>query len=223
MADQTNPPAGWNPPPPQGAGQPGAWEPPPPPPAQPSGQAPVPPPAPVYYPPVQSAGTPPAGGAAGQPGAAQQPGAAGGPPTPPKPPSPLANFQLGALFKEPVKLKVPKHGLSFDEKHFMTLLAGSISLTKDEKRRIVDSIPKLKQSQIDELIRIFEEEKMKFAELGQEHVPQLDKLAKQHYEEWMDLETAEQQTAKKQAESSQAEELRKKLGLGGRSSSGASN
>ncbi|MEK7529049.1 MAG: hypothetical protein AAB592_04750 [Patescibacteria group bacterium] len=160
---------------------------------------------------AQGAGMPMTGG---QPAGAQPPAPqTGQAPAAPKPPSPPANFQLGILLPPQLKVKVPAHTLKFDEQYFLRLLAGSISLTKIEKRRIVDSIPKLKQEQIDELVRIFEEERKKFAELGQEHVPQLEKLAKQHYEDWMDIEMEEQQQSKKQDETNKAEELRKKLGL----------
>lgn len=112
-----------------------------------------------------------------------------------------------------IRVKVPPHQLKFDEQYFLHLLAGSISLTRDEKTRIVESIPKLKQSQIDELIRIFEEERRKFAELGEEHVPQLEKLAKQHYEDWVDIETKQEQSSKAQEDAQKAEEIRKQLGL----------
>lgn len=138
------------------------------------------------------------------------PTAAGMPPPPPGKP---ANFQLGALLPPALKVKVPAHTLQFDEQYFLHLLAGSISLTKDEKSRIVESIPKLKQSQIDELIKIFEEERRKFAELGEEHVPQLEKLARQHYEDWLDIEMHQQQSSKAQEDAAQAEEIRKQLGL----------
>lgn len=84
---------------------------------------------------------------------------------------------------------------------------------KDEKIRIIESVPKLKQSQIDELIKIFEEEKRKFAELSEDHVPQLEKLARQHYEDWVDIEMYFSSQQKKAAEASQADELRKKLGI----------
>lgn len=150
---------------------------------------------------------------AGMPGASGAPAPSAGPPPPPRPPSPPANFQLGALLPKELKAKIPAHGLQFDGQYFLKLLAGSISLTKDEKIRIIDSIPKLKQSQIDELIRIFEEEKRKFAELGAEHVPQLEKLARQHYEDWVDIEIHYSQQEKKASEQQQAEDLRKKLGL----------
>lgn len=132
---------------------------------------------------------------------------------PPPPPSKPANFQLGAKLGQVLKVKVPPHSLQFDEQYFLHLLAGSISLTKDEKARIVESIPKLKQSQIDELIRIFEEERRKFAELGEEHVAQLEKLAQQHYDDWIDIEMKQEQTSKADEDAKKAEEIRKQLGI----------
>lgn len=156
-------------------------------------------------PPPQGGQDPFAGQDMGQGGAAQ-------PPPPPKPSKP-ANFQLGALLPAVLKVKVPQHSLRFDEQYFLHLLAGSISLTRDEKARIVESIPKLKQTQVDELVRIFEEERRKFAELGEEHVPQLEKLARQHYEDWMDIEQKQEQTSKADEDAKKAEEIRKQLGL----------
>lgn len=140
-------------------------------------------------------------------------GGAGSQPTPPPKPSKPANFQLGAKLGAALKVKVPPHSLQFDEQHFLHLLAGSISLTKDEKWRIVESIPKLKQSQIDELVRIFEEERKKFAELGEEHVVQLEKLAQQHFEDWVDIEMKQEQGGKAQEDAAKAEEIRKQLGI----------
>ena len=124
-----------------------------------------------------------------------------------------ANFQLGTKLPTKLKVKVPKNELNFDGEHFIRLLAGSISLSKDEKKKIVDSIPRLKQEQIDELIKIFEEEKQKFAALSKKHVPQLEKLAQQHYAEWMQLEDEITQNEKKKEDAGKAEEIRKNLGL----------
>lgn len=155
------------------------------------------------------------GGQPSPPGGAQDPGGSGAPLPPPPPPKPSkpANFQLGVLLPAVLKIKVPAHTLTFDEQYFLHLLAGSISLTKDEKARIVESLPKLKQSQVDELMRIFEEERHKFAELGEEHVPQLEKLARQHYDDWMDLEMRQEQSSKQNEDAAKAEEIRKQLGL----------
>lgn len=77
----------------------------------------------------------------------------------------------------------------------------------------MESIPKLRQAQIDELIRIFEEEKQKFAQLSQKHVPQLEKLAQQHYLEWMELEDEVEKAKKQKEDESKADEIRKNLGL----------
>ena len=60
-------------------------------------------------------------------------------------------------------IPIPVHpNTQFDEQKFLELLAKSISLTKTEKQRIITSIPKLSQYQIDELMRIFKEEQKKF-------------------------------------------------------------
>ncbi len=152
-------------------------------------------------------GMPPAGfPPAGFPGS-------GTPPTPPVEDTTPANFQIGQKLPKVIGIKVPEHTLQFDEQQFLHLLAGSISLTKDEKKKIVESIPKLKQSQIDELVRIFEEERRKFAELSAKHVEQLKKLDQQHYDDWMDLELSQKAEAKKSDDQSKAEAIRKSLGL----------
>ena len=124
-----------------------------------------------------------------------------------------AGFQLGVLLPPVLKVKIPAHSLEFDENKFLRLLAGSISLSRDEKKRIIESIPKLKQSQVDELIRIFEEEKYKFSQLSAKHIPQLEKLAKQHANDWVDLEALYQAENKKAADDAAADEIRKSLGL----------
>ena len=136
----------------------------------------------------------------------------GAPPAPAKPSKP-ANFQLGTKLNRSLNIKVGAHNLQFDEEYFLRLLAGSISLTKEEKIRIIESIPKLRQSQIDELTRIFEEEKEKFAELGEEHVPQLEKLVNQHYEDWIDIEMKQEQQSKASDDQAQADAIRKQLGI----------
>lgn len=149
------------------------------------------------------------------PGAGMPP--AGYPPQPPQAQMPEdntpANFQLGAKLPAALKVKVPAHNLQFNEEYFIRLLAGSISLSKDEKKKIIDSIPKLRQAQIDELVNIFEEEKTKFAALSQKHVPQLEKLAQQHFNEWMDIEAELELNVKNEEDQGKAEEIRKQLGL----------
>jgi hypothetical protein len=143
------------------------------------------------------------------------PGAGGNPTPPPIPKEDTtpANYQIGQHLPKVINVRIPAHQLEFDEQDFLHLLAGSISLNREEKKRIIDSIPRLKQAQVDELIRIFEEERRKFAELSSKHVPQLQKLEKQHWAEWQDLELSQKAEEKKGADEAQADEIRKKLGL----------
>lgn len=124
-----------------------------------------------------------------------------------------ANYQIGQHLPKVINVKVPSHELKFDEQYFLHLLAGSISLTKDEKKRIISSIPKLRQEQIDELIRIFEEERRKFAELSAKHVDQLKKLEKQHWADWQDIEMEQQAGKKKEKDEAEADAIRKQLGI----------
>ncbi|MFA5352279.1 MAG: hypothetical protein WC304_03300 [Candidatus Gracilibacteria bacterium] len=112
-------------------------------------------------------------------------------------------------------IPVPAHpNTKFEEQKFLQLLAASISLTKTEKQRIITSIPKLSQYQIDELIRIFEEEQKKFAELNSKHADQLKVLEEKHKNDWNDLEMQAKQADKKKQDDDEAAALRKKLGLG---------
>lgn len=109
---------------------------------------------------------------------------------------------------------MPDHpGTTFDEMLFLTLLRGSISLTRDEKWRIIQAIPKLSQFQIDELQKILEEEHRKFTELSPKHLLQLMKLEQRHAQDWTDLQGITQQQSVKQEDQAQADEIRKQLGL----------
>jgi len=109
---------------------------------------------------------------------------------------------------------VPAHpNTKFDEKKFLELLAKSISLTKTEKQRIIESISKLSQYQIDELMRIFEEEQKKFSELNEKHEDQLKAIEEKHKNDWNDIELQAKQDDKKKADEDEATALRKKMGL----------
>lgn len=124
-----------------------------------------------------------------------------------------ANFQLGDLLPKELKIKIPPNQLQFDENQFLKLLAGSISLSKQEKKKIIETIPKLKQYQIDELIKIFEEEKQKFSQLSVKHIPQLTKLAKSHLQDWVDLEADILAQTKQDSDNAAADNIRKSLGI----------
>ena len=111
-------------------------------------------------------------------------------------------------------VKIPPHpNTKFDEKKFVQLLAGSISLTITEKKRIIEAVPQLSQFQIDELMKIFQEEQSKFAELEKKHTEQVAELEKKHKESWQDLESKAEEETKKKEEEEEAEEIKKKLGL----------
>lgn len=110
-------------------------------------------------------------------------------------------------------IAIPAHTTTFDEQRFLTLLRGSISLTRDEKWRIIQAVPKLSQFQVDELQKILEEEKRKFSELSPKHLLQLKKLEEKHAADWQDLQAVSVQQEAKKGEQTQAEEIRKQLGL----------
>lgn len=160
-------------------------------------QQPVAPQPMAPQPPMAGMGDPYAGGAAD-------------PTQPPFDP----NYVFGARMANfTTTIKLPAHSLNFDENRFLNLLAGSISLTKDEKKKIVESVPKLRQEQVDELIRIFDEERAKFVELSPKHGAQLKKLEDEHAADWKDLELAVKAEGKSQEDQNKADEIRKQLGL----------
>ncbi|MFH0820298.1 MAG: hypothetical protein V1908_00840 [Candidatus Peregrinibacteria bacterium] len=112
------------------------------------------------------------------------------------------------------KVKVPPHpNTKFDEKQFIQLLAGSISLTVNEKYRIVEAIPQLSQFQIDELIKIFKEEQQKFAELEKKHAEQVAELERQHKVNPEEMSAKQEEERKRQEEEAKAEAIKKSLGL----------
>ena len=128
----------------------------------------------------------------------------------------VGNYRFGSIMGSLTNdtIAVPVHPqIAFDEQRFLTLLRGSISLTRDEKWRIIHAIPKLSQFQIDELQKILEEERRKFSELSPKHLMQLMKLEQIHAEDWRDLQSISVQQGSKKEDQSQAEEIRKQLGL----------
>ncbi len=181
---------------------------------QPAQPTPPPAPAPAGPAPVQPVAPAPAP----MPPAAPLAGMAGGG-TPPKdqgsgPPKDDPNYVFGSTMATfTTTITLPPHQLQLDANKFINLLAGSISLTKDEKKKIVDSVPKLRQQQVDELIRIFEEERAKFVELSPKHGAQLKKLELEHLADWKDIELMYKSESKGKEDDAAAEDLRKQLGL----------
>lgn len=128
----------------------------------------------------------------------------------------VGNYRFASITSQLTNqnIAVPVHPeTQFDEQRFLTLLRGSISLTRDEKWRIIQAIPKLSQFQIDELQKILEEERRKFSELSPKHLLQLMKLEQKHAEDWRDLQSVSVQQSAQNQEQQQADEIRKQLGL----------
>lgn len=110
--------------------------------------------------------------------------------------------------------KVPQHPQTqFDETLFLSLLRGSISLTRDEKWRIIQAIPNLSQFQISELQKILDDERKKFSILSPKHLSQLQKLEQKHADDWRDLQSITIQEEIKSTEEQKAAEIKKQLGL----------
>ena len=124
---------------------------------------------------------------------------------------PIWDFWVSSDFK--TKITLPDHDVNVDETYFLSLLIWSISLSIEEKKKIVDNFWALNQFQVDELIKIFEEEKAKFSALDIKHKEQLDKLQKQHLQAWDWYESSIQQENEAEAEDEEANDIRKSLGL----------
>jgi hypothetical protein len=128
----------------------------------------------------------------------------------------VGNYRFGTITAalNNQNIVIPVHPeTSFDTDAFLSLLRGSISLTRDEKWRIIQAIPKLSQFQIDELQKILQDERRKFGELSPKHLLQLMKLEQKHAEDWKDLQSLMVQQNSKQQEQSQVDDIRKQLGL----------
>ncbi len=110
-------------------------------------------------------------------------------------------------------VNVPEHPTTFQEKYFLYLFAGSLSLDLKEKKDILARIPSLTQFQMDELVKILEEEKQKFDQLEHKHPEQVKKLRDQAAKEWhmIEMESHKEETASQDTEA--ADEIRKSLGL----------
>lgn len=115
-------------------------------------------------------------------------------------------------------LSVPAHAeTTFDDAQFLDLVAHSFSITIDEKKEIVASVPKFSQHQVDELFRILQEERVKFAELNTRHAARLQELEAEHAKQWDALDAHAKQAIEeqhsKEDDERKAEEIRKQMGL----------
>ncbi len=136
---------------------------------------------------------------------------AGAPIPPPPPPRPKTS-------NEEIFQRFLVHPLTtFDEKGFMDLLEHSLSLSTFEKKRVIDAIPTLSQFQIDELVKVFEDERVEFRKLMPtegEIIKWLVVKAQNEWEQLKDIYIEEQKAqAVANADAQKAEDLKKSLGL----------
>lgn len=104
---------------------------------------------------------------------------------------------------------------TFNELVFIDLLEHSLSLSVFEKKRVIDNIPLLSQFQIDELIKVFEDERVEFRKLVStewEIIKWLVIKAQNEWEELKDIYADEEaQNAQLTEDLKKAEELKKNL------------
>ena len=109
---------------------------------------------------------------------------------------------------------IPPHpNTTFDEANFLTLLEGSISLTIEEKQRVIDAIPRLKIEQVDELLSIFTEEKQKFSELENEFSDDVKKLKEEREREIIRTEEKKEELTETEGDQDEAAKIKKEMGL----------
>lgn len=110
---------------------------------------------------------------------------------------------------------IPPHpNTTFNEEEFLDLLEGSISLTMEEKKRVIDAIPRLSIEQIDELRTIFKEERQKFSDLEKEFADDVAKLKKEREKEREIAEIHQEEEAEESGSVDEAEALKRRL-MGG--------
>jgi len=164
----------------------------------------------------QQGGIQPQGGGQQPIPAGQQPLAGQPVPVPQQPTVPAdPNARKGQLSTRGGHIfQIPPHpNTQFDDENFLTLLEGSISLTMEEKKRVIEAIPRLSIEQINELISIFEEEKQKFSELENEFADDVAKLKAEREKEITITESKQEEEGEDEKAKAEAEALKKQLGL----------
>lgn len=122
--------------------------------------------------------------------------------------------QIATIFTELVSI----HPLSeFDEKVFLDLLEHSLSLSVTEKKRVIDAIPTLSQFQIDELTKVFVDEREEFKKLLSKEGDTIKELVIKARDGWNQLgeiyiqERA--QAVKSGEDQTKIDDLKKSLGI----------
>lgn len=103
------------------------------------------------------------------------------------------------------------------EVYFIELLEFSLSLNIYEKKRVVDAIPTLSQFQIDELVKVFEDEREEFRKLMPKEWDTIKNLVDEKKREWEQLKEIyiqeKQEKEKSGQDQAQIDELKKSLGI----------
>lgn len=95
---------------------------------------------------------------------------------------------------------ISNHPLTtFDDKNFLELLEHSLSLNVYEKKRVIDAVPTLSQFQIDELVKVFEDEREEFKKLMETESDAIKDLVWKAKEWWKQLEDIYEQEKKQLA------------------------
>lgn len=115
-----------------------------------------------------------------------------------------------------IRRRVVVHPLTnFDETKFIDLLEHSLSLSTFEKKRVIDSVPNLSQFQIDELMVVFEDERVEFRKLVAtegEIIKGLVIKAQNEWEQLKDIYHEEDRAAEQsKLDAHKAEEIKKNL------------
>lgn len=113
---------------------------------------------------------------------------------------------------------VSVHPLSdFEERTFLDLLEHSLSLSITEKKRVIDAIPTLSQFQIDELTKVFVDEREEFKKLLEKEGDTIKELVVKSRDGWKQLgEIYIQERAQKEKQGedqSKIDDLKKSLGI----------
>lgn len=132
--------------------------------------------------------------------------------------TPQTQTMVPKTSNEEILLRAEIHPLTeFDHVKFIDLLEHSLSLSTFEKKRVIDAIPILSQFQIDELTKVFEDERNEFKKLLATEWETIKNLVVKANNEWEQLKiiyTEEEAQAQKQdEEQAKIEEMKKSLGL----------
>ncbi|MDD4151470.1 MAG: hypothetical protein PHR68_02540, partial [Candidatus Gracilibacteria bacterium] len=127
----------------------------------------------------------------------------------------MTNEEVDSIVLE--LLKLHDEDVEFEENVFLDLLKHSLSLNTFEKKRVIDAMPTLSQFQVDELQKVFLEEREKFKELAGEHPDDIKKLVAKQQQEWLQLgdiyKTEKEKVEKEGEEQKKIDDLKSQFGL----------